>query len=371
MLEVNHLPEQESTNNTPDISDQDINEQFQKSQETIKQNRRYEQIEQALEEQLWVDLSVDKPQTTFGPMHETIGIYNEQTGEHIADIAKQIDMLSKEWINIWNIDNNYIYIDWAPSNMEGLKNKISSMEQDQIVENNNTNQDSIETGTNPYLEKLTSWDYTATEFFEGDKGLYDYMWENMDATDSDGNYIVTDSMYDTFKQRISEYITSNTNWELKNDIKVRFSGYGEFSVENKYFTKRPEWLEMGALTLPFWWIEQVVQEEKVKEPNVQQVNYVPENRFQNTWRFQNRWRFNDWWNINWWKVNSQPETFKSKKEIVIADIVEVSEWVGHDPENRYDTESENIIKDIIDNNISYKELVDAWILHSINFSMIT
>jgi hypothetical protein len=40
--------------------------------------------------------------------------------------------------------------------MEGLKNKISSMEQDQIVENNNTNQDSIETGTNPYLEKLTS-----------------------------------------------------------------------------------------------------------------------------------------------------------------------------------------------------------------------
>ncbi|MBT3727639.1 hypothetical protein HOG21_08645 [bacterium] len=52
MLEVNHLPEQESTNNTPDISDQDINEQFQKSQETIKQNRRYEQIEQALEEQL-------------------------------------------------------------------------------------------------------------------------------------------------------------------------------------------------------------------------------------------------------------------------------------------------------------------------------
>jgi hypothetical protein len=29
-------------------------------------------------------------------MHETIGIYNEQTGEHIADIAKQIDMLSKE-----------------------------------------------------------------------------------------------------------------------------------------------------------------------------------------------------------------------------------------------------------------------------------
>ncbi len=365
----NVLEQQEWLQKSPEQSDQEIIDQFQKSQETVEKSRRYEQIEMSLEEQLWADLSVDKPQVTFWPMHETIWVYNEKTGEHIADITKQIDMFTKKGIDLGNLEKNYIYVDWAPSNLEWLKSKLVSSEQTISLDTDNSTQETTEIEKDSHLERLISWNYTAEEFFETNRALYDYMWENMDAIDSNWEYLISDTTYDTFKQKVREYVESTYWWELKSDIKVSFTD-GRFLIEDKYFNKLPEGAWIFWQDLPFWEAKSQTQEqttEKTTKPEQETAeNYaqrVHEYKTQAQADYNdtpgNRFQSRREWGNN--RFNKQPEQNEhmSQKQIAIQNIVNMSEWVWHNPEQKYDPESEFIIKDIIDNGITYQELVDA------------